>query len=78
MLQIELTEDLESRLTQLARESGLNAKDWATTMLKLLVEHREIVEDLEDIIAADKIRKAIDSGEEETFTLDQVKRELGI
>ena len=78
MLHIELTEDFENRLTQIAHENGQNSKEWATGVLKLVVEHQEILEDFEDIIAADKVRKAIDSGKEATFTLQEVKQQLGL
>jgi predicted DNA-binding protein len=38
----------------------------------------ELLEDLEDIIAADQVRKKINSGEEETYSLQQVKQHLGL
>ncbi|MCV6636224.1 hypothetical protein [Candidatus Albibeggiatoa sp. nov. NOAA] len=78
MLQLDLNNNIEQRLIQIAHDNGYNVKDWVTCLLNGLLEHEELLEDLEDIIAADQVRKAINSGEEETYSLQQVERHLGL
>jgi len=75
MLQLDLNTNMEQRLIQIAYDNGYNVNDWLTSILNGLLEHEEL---LEDIIAADQVRKAINAGEEETYSLQQVKQHLGL
>ncbi|MEK7991666.1 MAG: hypothetical protein VSS52_011720 [Thiotrichaceae bacterium] len=78
MLQLDLNTNMEQRLIQIAYDNGYSVNDWLTNFLNGLLEHEELLEDLEDIIAADQVRKAINVGEEKTYSLQQVKLYLGL
>lgn len=66
MLQLDLNTNMEQRLIQIVYDYGYSVNDWLTHLFNGLLEHEELLEDLEDIIAADQVRKAINVGKEET------------
>ena len=78
MLTIELGSELEKRLTDIARANNQSVKEWLSELLQSLLEHQEYLEDLADICEAEKVHAAIERGEEETYSLDEVKQELGL
>ncbi|KOR29288.1 hypothetical protein TI03_02675 [Achromatium sp. WMS1] len=78
MLQLDLNTEMEQRLIQMAHDSGHDVKQWIMQLLNGLLENAELLEDLEDIIAAEQVRTAINKGEEETFALKEVEQHLGL
>ena len=78
MLTIELGSELEKRLAELAKANNQSVKDWLSELLQNLLKHQEYLEDLADIREAEKVHAAIEQGEEETYSLEEVKQELGL
>ncbi|SPF45917.1 Anti-toxin-like protein [Syntrophobacter sp. SbD1] len=72
MLAIRLPAEIESRLEALAKATGRTKTFYAR---EAIVEY---IEDLEDIYLAEKVVERIRRGEERTYTLDEVERELGL
>jgi RHH-type transcriptional regulator, rel operon repressor / antitoxin RelB len=72
MLAIELPEDIESRLDQLARQTG---KTKADHVLEAILEY---LDDLEDLRIAESRLEDIRAGRSKTIPLDQVMREYGL
>lgn len=72
MLTIELPPDVERRLQALAMELGRSKAD-------LVVEAvLGQLADIEDYHLAERTMRAIERGEERTYTLDEVRAELGL
>ena len=72
MLAIRLPKEIESRLEALARATGRTKTFYAR---EAIIEH---IEDLEDIYLAERTLERIARGEERTYPLDEVERELGL
>ncbi len=72
MLAIRLPEEIESRLEALAKATGRTKTFYAR---EAIIEH---IEDLEDIYLAEQVLERIRRGEERTYTLEEVERELGL
>ena len=72
MLAIRLPEDIETRLDSLAKRTGRSKTFYAR---EAILEH---LADLEDLYLAQKVKQRIDSGEERTFSLDDVELRLDL
>lgn len=72
MLAIRLPEEIESRLEALAKATGRTKTFYAR---EAIIEH---IEDLEDIYLAERVLERVRRGEERTYTLEEVERELGL
>lgn len=72
MLAIRLPEEIESRLDALAKATGRTKTFYAREAIL------EYLDDLEDLYEAESELKAIRAGSSKTYTLDEVKTELGI
>lgn len=72
MLAIRLPEEIETRLENLARRTGRSKTFYAR---EAILEH---LDDLEDLYLAEQVMRRIQSGEERTFTLDEVEARLGL
>ncbi len=72
MLTLRLPDEAEARLEALAKRTGRSKSFYAR---QAILEH---LDDLEDAFLAEKVLERIRTGEEETFTLDEVEQELGL
>lgn len=72
MLSIRLPEDIEKRLEALAKATGRSKTYYVRAALI------EKLEDMEDLYLAEAVMERIASGEEKTYTLAEVERELGL
>ena len=72
MLVIRLPEEIEARLDSLAKRTGRSKTFYAR---EAILEH---LESLEDLYLAEQVMRRIDSGEENTSTLDEVEARLGL
>ena len=72
MLAIRLPTDIEERLNALAKATGRTKTFYAR---EAILEH---LEDLEDIYLAEQTLERLRSGDESTYSLDDVERELGL
>lgn len=72
MLAIRLPSDIEERLNALAKATGRTKTFYAR---EAILEH---LEDLEDIYLAEQTLERLRSGDESTYSLDDVERELGL
>lgn len=72
MLAIRLPEDIEVRLTNLAKRTGRSKTFYAREAIL------EYLDDLEDLYLAEQVMLRVRSGEERTFTLDEVEARLGL
>ena len=72
MLAIRLPEDIEVRLTNLAKRTGRSKTFYAR---EAILKH---LDDLEDLYLAEQVMLRVRSGEERTFTLDEVEARLGL
>lgn len=72
MLAIRLPEEIEARLDKLAKRTGRSKTFYAR---QAILEH---LDDLEDLYLAEQVVRRIQSGEERTFTLDEVEARLGL
>jgi RHH-type rel operon transcriptional repressor/antitoxin RelB len=72
MLAIRLPTDIEGRLTELAKLTGRTKTFYAR---EAIVAH---LEELEDYYMADRIMDRVRQGEEQTCSLDDVERDLGL
>lgn len=72
MLSVRLPEDIEKRLDALANATGRSKSYYvrAAVMAKL--------EDMEDIYMAEAVMERLASGEEKTYPLAELERELGL
>ena len=72
MLAIRLSDEMEARLANLAKATGRTKTFYAREAIT------EYLDDLEDLYLAEKSLKDIQEGRSKTYTLDEVKAELGI
>ena len=72
MLAIRLPAEIEARLDTLARRTGRSKTFYAR---EAILAH---LDDLEDLYLAQQVMQRIQSGEERTFTLDEVEARLGL
>lgn len=72
MLAIRLPKEIELRLAELAKRTGRTKTFYAR---EAILEH---LDDLEDLYLAEATLDRIRKGEERTYTLDEVERDLGL
>jgi RHH-type rel operon transcriptional repressor/antitoxin RelB len=72
MLAIRLPQSIEKRLERLAQRSGRTKTYYAR---EAILKH---LEDLEDAYEAERILARVREGKEQTYTLDEVARRLGL
>ena len=72
MLAIRLPADIENRLDQLAQSTGRTKTFYAREAIM------EYLDDLEDIYLAEKRLSDVYAGKSKTFSLDEVRSELGL
>jgi len=72
MLSIRLPEEIETRLINLAEQTGRTKSYYAREAIL------EYLDDLEDIYLAQKRLEDIRSGKSKTYTLEEVEKELGL
>jgi len=72
MFAINLPEEIEDRLDQLAKRTGRSKTFYAR---EAILEH---LDNLEDIYLAEQVLQRIQSGEEKTSTLDEVGARLDL
>nr|MBF0221029.1 TraY domain-containing protein [Desulfobulbaceae bacterium] len=72
MLALRLPKDIEQRLESLAKKSGRSKSFYAR---EAILEH---LDDLEATYLSSKILNRVDSGVEQTYTLDELEKELGL
>lgn len=71
-LALRLPEEIERRLETLAKRSGRSKSFYAR---EAILEH---LDNLEATYLSDKILKRVETGQERTFTLDELERKLGL
>jgi RHH-type rel operon transcriptional repressor/antitoxin RelB len=69
---VRLPDELNERLMALAKRTGRTASYYVREALE---QH---IDDLEDIYLAEQTLERLRRGEERTYTLDEVERELGL
>lgn len=69
---LRLPEEVRVRLERLAKRTGRSKTFY------LIEAITEKIEDLEDYYLADDVARRIRSGEEKTWSLDEVKQKLGL
>ena len=69
---LRLSRSVEERLERLAHHSGLTT---ARYVREMILRH---IEDEEDIREAERILQRVATGREQTYTLDEVARRLGL
>jgi RHH-type rel operon transcriptional repressor/antitoxin RelB len=72
MLAIRLPHEIEQRLGELARRTGRTKTFYAR---EAILNH---LDDLEDLYLAEEVLARIRTGEERTYTLEEVGRDLGL
>lgn len=72
MLAIRLSEEIEARLEHLAQVTGRTKTFYAREAIE---RH---LDDLEDVYLADEVLKRLHQGMERTYSLEEVRRELGL
>ena len=72
MLAIRLPEEIEMRLTVLAKKTGRTKTFYAK---EAILKH---LEDLEDYYLASQVSEEIRKGKEKTYSIDEVRSELGL
>ena len=72
MLALRLPPELEARLTALAEKTGRTKSFYAR---QAILEH---LDDLEDLYLAEQRLIEIRAGRSQTFTLEEVERDLGL
>jgi len=75
-LSISLTDSNYTGLVSLAKEKGINRSKIANKALELYIQ--EIKLENEDILTAEKAWKKFEESGEQTFSLSEVKKELGL
>ncbi len=71
MLALRLPKEIERRLEALAKRTGRSKSFYAR---EAILEH---LEDLEAAYLSDEILKRVETGQEQTYTLDELERVLG-
>ena len=69
---VQLPQDAENRLEDLAKEAGCSKEEYITEAVL------EYLDDLEDIYLAKKRLEDLRAGRSETYTLEEVGKELGL
>ena len=69
---VQLPQDAEKRFEDLARKTGRSKEDYITEAVL------EYLDDLEDIYLTEQALERIRRGEEQTYSLEEVERELGL
>lgn len=72
MLAIRLPEEIEARLTDLAVKTGRTKTYYARQAIL------EYLDDMEDLYLAEQRYEAIKSGQNKTYTLEEVEKSLGL
>ena len=72
MLDLRLPEDIERRLEALAKRSGRSKSFYAR---EAILEH---LDDLEAAYLSDEILKRVETGQEKTYTLDELEQDLDL
>lgn len=72
MLSIQLPNDVETRLGQLARRTGRSEESWAKEAIQ------EYLDDLDDLLIAEQRSEDLRAGRSRAYTLEEVERELGL
>ena len=72
MLALRLPEEIERRLAALAKRTGRSKSFYAR---EAILEH---LDDLEAEYLSDQVLKHVHEGKEQTYTLDELERELGL
>jgi RHH-type rel operon transcriptional repressor/antitoxin RelB len=72
MLAVRLPAEIEARLDELAKRTGRSKTFYAREAILAYLD------DLEDLHLAEQVKHRIDSGEERTFTLEDVETRLGL
>ena len=72
MLALRLPEEIERRLAALAKRTGRSKSFYAR---EAILEH---LDDLEAEYLSDQVLKHVQEGKEQTYTLDELERELGL
>ena len=72
MLAIRLPEEIEARLENLAKSTGRTKTFYAREAIL------EYLEDMEDLYLAEQVLADIQAGRSKTYTLEEVKKELGM
>jgi len=72
MLALRLPKEIERRLEALAKRTGRSKSFYAR---EAILEH---LEGLEAAYLSDEILKRVKTGQEQTYTLDELERELGL
>jgi len=72
MLSIRLPEEIEARLEHLAKQTGRTKSFYAREAIL------EKIEDLEDVYLAEQVLERVRRGEEQTYSLEEVERDLGL
>jgi RHH-type rel operon transcriptional repressor/antitoxin RelB len=72
MLALRLPDEIERRLAALAKRTGRSKSFYAR---EAILEH---LDDLEAQYLSDQILKRVQEGKEQTYTLDELERQLGL
>lgn len=72
MLALRLPEEIERRLAALAKRTGRSKSFYAR---EAILVH---LDDLEAEYLSDLVLKRVQEGQEQTYTLDELERELGL
>ena len=70
MLALRLPEEIETRLTVLAKKTGRTKSFYAREAIL------EYMDDLEDLYLSEQVLDRINQGKERTYSLEEVEREL--
>lgn len=69
---VRLPDELNERLRALAKRTGRTASYYMREALE------EYIDDMEDIYLAEQALQRLRNGQERTYTLDEVERDLGL
>jgi len=69
---IEIDADIDRRLEELAARTGETKADLLRNVLA------NGIEDVEDYFSAEAVLRRVESGEEKTYSLDEVVKDLGL
>lgn len=72
MLAIRLPEEIEARLENLAKATGRTKTFYAREAIL------EYLEDMEDLYLAEQVLADIQAGRSKTYTIEEVKKQLGM
>ena len=72
MSNIELSEEVQMRLSQAAQATGRSPADLVTKAVMNLLD------DIEDVAAADQVLADLAAGRSRTWSLEEVERDLGL